>query len=157
MHAGDGAMDEHGGVEYCARRDGLDDARRGSAAGNDSKSTVDDDGENAAARGGRKREEEGERKAAKKREEENKVDGWSRRDAANCVVANYVVRVVLAHLKKKTQTHSNAWQPPPPPFFFFFMRFFVSKLIFCRWHGPPASAHNASSLPPLSGHRMLSL
>ena len=64
MDAGDGAMREHEGVEYCVRCDGLDDARRGSAADNDS--STDGAGDNASARGGRKGEE-GERKAAKKR------------------------------------------------------------------------------------------
>ena len=64
MDAGDGAMREHEGVEYCVRRDGLDDARRGSAADNDS--STDGAGDNASARGERKGEER-ERKAAKKR------------------------------------------------------------------------------------------
>ena len=64
MDAGDGAVREHKGVEYCVRRDGLDDARRGSAADNDS--STDGAGDNASARGGRKGEN-GERKAAKKR------------------------------------------------------------------------------------------
>ena len=60
MDAGDGAMREHEGVEYCVRRDGLDDARRGSAADNDS--SIDGCGENASARGERKRKENGKRR-----------------------------------------------------------------------------------------------
>jgi len=48
MDAGDGAMREHEGVEYCVRCDGLDDARRGSAADNDS--STDGAGDNASAR-----------------------------------------------------------------------------------------------------------
>jgi len=62
MDTGDGAMDEHGGVEYYARRDGLDDARRGSAADNDSRTIDDDGGRKAAARGEGERGEKEKRK-----------------------------------------------------------------------------------------------